>query len=60
MKAKTKWKPVGLSAKKWRNAAHTRPHAELRLPRKPPWEQPRWTAPSGIELDSLGRPSLRP
>ena len=61
MKAKATWKPVGLSAKRWRNAAQTKGPSELRLPHKPPREKElHWAAPREIELDSLGRPGLKP
>ena len=36
MKGKATWKPVGLSAKKWREASQARGPANLLPPLKPP------------------------
>jgi len=47
MKAKVRWKPIGLSAKKWRETAHLRSPQGSGSYSKPP-KGPRMRAPRGI------------
>jgi hypothetical protein len=47
MKGKVRWKPVGLSAKRWREAAHLRNPLSSGLYSQPP-KEPRVRTPRGI------------
>lgn len=39
MKAKATWKPIGLRAKRWREAGHSKAPADLLPPAAPPKEK---------------------